>query len=718
MKRFTVAVGLLMLMALGVGPATAQTGHDLFQQALLKERAEGELGEAIQLYERIVREFAADRTLAARALMQMGQCWEMLGSAEAEEAYQRVVRDFADQPDLVSQAEARLAALMAMQRAALAAEVERQPTFRRIEIASKPQNGVLSPDGTKLAFVADSSVWMVPLHGRVDPDIAGEPVRLTEGIGAWDDGNLLSWSADGEWIAVNAVVQAGWVGPQWNGIALVNVGARSARVFPVPTARWGGISGLRVSLSPDGSTLAYSGIDPDLPEPESQPAGVHSRYIFTVPASGGTPQKLTRHWSRQPAYSPDGRHLAYVGPLVNGLPLDDVSAEAAGITRNDIQVWGLWMVAAGGGEPVLLASGDGIGWPAWSSDGAFLAGLRRTEGESQIWVYRVGQDGAGVGEPVKIDLPRQVWHALAGWTPEGDLGVLIPTEEWAAVYTVPASGGKAVQVSPEGWPFDPDWSPDGERIYARLSDNFIGSVPADGGEWEPIPLLWDWPIATIVSGGGIHVSPDGETVVFAGFEQNERRDGVNRLWTIPVAGGQPTPLTPGGEVGGSFPCWSPDGSLIAFIEDVEGSDGHGYRAVHLIPAEGGEARIITGETDGVSDASIAFAPDGGRIAFFSEKAIKTASLSGGEPRTLIRIEGSDDDSELAWSPSGEAIAFSQGGRIWVASLAGGEPQEVITGLSGNMRLKHVSWSPDGEKIAFMGVTGGDVELWMISDFLR
>ena len=140
-------------------------------------------------------------------------------------------------------------------------------------------------------------------------------------------------------------------------------------------------------------------------------------------------------------------------------------------------------------------------------------------------------------------------------------------------------------------------------------------------------------LAAPPSYGIIHASatgsPDGGTVVFAGFERNERRDGVPRLWIIPVAGGQPTPLTPGGEVGGRFPCWSPDGSLIAFIEDFEGSDGQEYPAVHLIPAEGGEARIITGETDGVSDGSIAFAPDVGRIAFFSDKAIKTVSLSGG-----------------------------------------------------------------------------------------
>ena len=233
MKRFRLAVFILSLTALGVGPATAQSGHDLFQQALLKERAEGELGAAIQLYEQIVRDFSADRTLAARALVQMGQCWEKLGSTEAEEAYQTVVRDFADQPELVAQAEARLSALMAMQRAALAAGVERQPTFRKIEIASKPQNGVLSPDGTTLAFASGGSLWLLPIHGMVDPYIAGEPVRLTEPMGVrgtFSAGHSLAWSANGEWIAFNATPDEG---PR--GIHLISSsGGETRRVPGIP----------------------------------------------------------------------------------------------------------------------------------------------------------------------------------------------------------------------------------------------------------------------------------------------------------------------------------------------------------------------------------------------------------------------------------------------------------------------------------------------------
>ena len=94
-------------------PARAQSGQELFQQALVKERADGELKQAIALYEQIVREFSADRRLTASALVRMGECYEKLGSGEAERAYLRVVREYADQTELVARARERLQALRA-----------------------------------------------------------------------------------------------------------------------------------------------------------------------------------------------------------------------------------------------------------------------------------------------------------------------------------------------------------------------------------------------------------------------------------------------------------------------------------------------------------------------------------------------------------------------------------------------------------------------------
>src|SRR2546430_15251368 len=46
----------------------AETGAELYQKALVKERGAGNLEDAIQLYQRIAREFPGDRALAAKSL--------------------------------------------------------------------------------------------------------------------------------------------------------------------------------------------------------------------------------------------------------------------------------------------------------------------------------------------------------------------------------------------------------------------------------------------------------------------------------------------------------------------------------------------------------------------------------------------------------------------------------------------------------------------------
>jgi tetratricopeptide (TPR) repeat protein len=111
MKNFRILSGVLLAAILGLGVVFAQSGYDLFQKALVKERAEGDLKGAIPMFQRMVREAGANRELAAKALVEMGGCYEKLGQGEAQKAYQRVLRDYADQSAEANEARARLAAL-------------------------------------------------------------------------------------------------------------------------------------------------------------------------------------------------------------------------------------------------------------------------------------------------------------------------------------------------------------------------------------------------------------------------------------------------------------------------------------------------------------------------------------------------------------------------------------------------------------------------------
>ena len=50
MKRILMLATVVLLLALGAGTALAQSGYDLFQKALVKERAVGDVEEALHLY--------------------------------------------------------------------------------------------------------------------------------------------------------------------------------------------------------------------------------------------------------------------------------------------------------------------------------------------------------------------------------------------------------------------------------------------------------------------------------------------------------------------------------------------------------------------------------------------------------------------------------------------------------------------------------------------
>jgi len=129
--------------------------------------------------------------------------------------------------------------------------------------------------------------------------------------------------------------------------------------------------------------------------------------------------------STQPAFSPDGKKIAYVKRYLS----------EPGKTQTDV-----WVIPASGRSPVQVSdfpSGRARG-PVWSPDGKMIA-------------FNF--------EPERDSLCKEV----SGWTPDNKIGLQLMNPEHNALYTVPASGGKAVQISPAGVPENPRWSPDGKR---------------------------------------------------------------------------------------------------------------------------------------------------------------------------------------------------------------------------------------------------------------
>ena len=106
MKKLFLTIIAASMLVFG-----AESGNDLFQKALVMERTEGNVAGAVKLYQRIVDEFASDRKLTAKTLLQMGLCYEKLGKDEAQKAYQQIIGKYADQAEVATQARERLAVL-------------------------------------------------------------------------------------------------------------------------------------------------------------------------------------------------------------------------------------------------------------------------------------------------------------------------------------------------------------------------------------------------------------------------------------------------------------------------------------------------------------------------------------------------------------------------------------------------------------------------------
>jgi Tol biopolymer transport system component len=215
MRRSIVAITMLMLLSGRM--LTAQSALDLFQQGLELERAKGDLAGAMQIYQRIVREFAADKPVAANALFRLAYCQERIGQAQARKSYEQLLRDYSDQTAVADEARTRLAALTPAENAPrnpaiFIAEMDpRTGTIRGPTVRLTQESGVAdryptwSPDKKSIAFKrtltrggqSSTSIVVRRLDTRVETtgaqEDAGPSYWLPDGIGlASKRGNVIN----------------------------------------------------------------------------------------------------------------------------------------------------------------------------------------------------------------------------------------------------------------------------------------------------------------------------------------------------------------------------------------------------------------------------------------------------------------------------------------------------------------------------------------------
>jgi Tol biopolymer transport system component len=439
------------------------------------------------------------------------------------------------------------------------------------------------------------------------------------------------------------------------------------------------------TLSDDGNWLAYA----------------HAGDIHLRRVGGASAVNLTgdsRAWDGHPAFSPDGRHVAFA------------SRREGGETKG-----GIWIVETSGGAARKLSSA-GFN-PAWSPDGSEIA-----------FNAEDGTPGAGVVRPSalravnvssgveRVVTPGDGLHA--GWSPGGHRiavsRAFVPGKHPGQrdIWTMRPDGSDPVPVT-DDLQVDrgPVWSPDGRYLYwTRVSPDAstILRVRIDErsghplGEPEPFPVP-----ASVVA--RVSFAATGARFVYQSvvLESN-----ISRVLFDPVAArvrGAPAAVTSGSRYWDDADA-APDGRLVLGLRGT---------ALHVGDSLGGVLRAVPGAR---ADRTARWSPDGSRIAF-------TSARDGGAKTWVVNADGTGarvlsnfGDTAVffpQWSPDGQRIAviagIPQGGRTYIIDAADspGTKLETLPLPAGEpeLRFRPSSWSPDGRRLASYSQRGGGIVVY-------
>ena len=277
---------------------------------------------------------------------------------------------------------------------------------------------------------------------------------------------------------------------------------------------------------------------------ESDRAGAFDVYVANADGSGA--HRITHTGGESPAWSPDGRRIAFLraGTIV--------SADADGTVVHQV------------------ATGEDL---AWSPDGTQLVFEHNWD------IDVVNADGTGLQRLTRTARRADVntLSALPSWSPDG---TKIAFERFSGLYEIDVTTAKLSRLS--AWGVDPSsnarprWSPDGTAIAFRGDCRNCATGGADGVLFKPggvdalrVVELDTGKERTVAKGTGdtFAWSPDGSTIAYA--RPADAKGGAPwEIYTTPAGAGTPTRVTTSltGE-SSVAPKWSPDGAWIVYLHN-------------------------------------------------------------------------------------------------------------------------------------------------------
>ncbi|MFA5911690.1 MAG: protein kinase [Vicinamibacterales bacterium] len=520
--------------------------------------------------------------------------------------------------------------------------------------------------------VSQVAVVRYAIEGSAPPIASSSPSGVK--VPTWNR----AWVLVAGTVLAATAFAAGWkVGPITNPVVARETVRFDLNLPPsVSLAPVGGSGIAELALSPDGTILAFTGVD------------AASKRLWLRRFDTGELRALPgTDGAENPIWSPDGQRLAYrTGSTLKfvGVQGDAIQLAASIPTEWGVNIWGgTW----GTNGVILLGNRTPV-------DGRGLIRVDATSGAVQVETT-CDQGCQNHTQPVFLDDGRRYLFVRQGhergvWL--GTLSSMSVEQVLADPTAVAIGGGRLFHVDPNR-----------QALLSTAFDSATGRITGSSSSIAgPVGL------SAVTGRASFSVSRSGSLIWTAMPNATRRLVVVDRR-------GEPAgrDLAEGRL---STMKVSPDGRVVVYGNRADGEVSQNLWLADM--ARGTTTRLTFLQAGNASDGR--WSPDMSQLAFTfdsgSNRLIKIVSAFGGEPRTLAvdQLQPSVDD----WTPDGQFIIYHaiSSRELWAARVDGkAAPMLLVKPAAG--RIDQPSVSPDNKWLVFQTEEGGRSEVY-VSPFLK